>query len=183
MSGSTFDQVKQDEWQQITVEDVDYFSVISDIYGQYRANNPRIRGAAMRHGQIEELPLDLCISVECALERVGLTLRERTLFQCFAAHGIEAVNKCLPASVKRQLQESFKHIYYGFPKLVQAAFHARDVQKAAQAREAKRRTEHQAASATFILENSDPAVRNRANQSASYSEAEHNLGTLFAEAE
>lgn len=134
---SSFDSVEQDEWQQIAVPDVDFFSVVTDLYGQYRANNPKVRGTAVRHGQVEELPLDFCISVECALVRAGLTPRERTLYMCFSANGIEAVNKCLPTAIKKMLQDPFKTIYHDFPRLVEAAFHARDVQQVAEARKAK----------------------------------------------
>jgi hypothetical protein len=151
---SSFDSVEQGDWQQVPIEEVDYFLIITDMYAQYRDNNPQIRGMAIKHGQVEELPLDLCISVECALK--ALTPRERTLFQCFSAHGVEAVNKCLPASIRRKLQEPFKHIYYGFLKLVAQGFHARGVQQRRDAREAQRIAERQAAAATYILENTDP---------------------------
>ena len=150
MSGSTFDQIDEEECQQINVEDVDFFSVVTDLYAQYRSHNPQIRGTAVRHGQVEETQLDFCISVECALKNT-CTPRECTLFVCFAAHGLEAINKCLPRTVKEQLQVPFKAIYFGFPQLVKAAFHARDVQQRSDARKAKREAERAELEAQRIL--------------------------------
>jgi len=116
----------------------DVFNVVNQMYCAYRSSNPLIRGGAFyREGEIAESPLDYVISVDCAVKRSALTVRERVLWQRFSQESAEVVAKLLPASTKEKLAEAWKPVYWGYPSLRAKSEHGSAMERAKEQRKAK----------------------------------------------
>jgi len=114
----------------------DVFNVVNQMYCAYRSSNPLIRGGAFyREGEIAESPLDYVISVDCAVKRSALTVRERVLWQRFSQESAEVVAKLLPASTKEKLAEAWKPVYYGYHFLRRKSEHASALERQRQLRQ------------------------------------------------
>jgi hypothetical protein len=115
----------------------DVFNVVNQMYCAYRALNPQVRRTWYINGELAECPLDYIISVDLAVKRSTLTLREKVLWSRFSQENAEVVAKLLPASTKEKLAEAWKPVYWGYPSLRAKSEHGSAMERAKEQRKAK----------------------------------------------
>ena len=113
----------------------DVFGVVNAMYCGYCVLNPQVRRTWYINGDLAESPLDYIISVDLAVKRSTLTLREKVLWSRFSQENAEAVAKLLPASTKEKLAEAWKPVYYGYHFLRMKSEHASALERQRQLRQ------------------------------------------------
>jgi hypothetical protein len=115
----------------------DVFGVVNAMYCGYCVLNPQVRRTWYINGELAESPLDYIISVDLAVKRSTLTLREKVLWSRFSQESAEVVAKLLPASTKAKLAEAWKPVYWGYPSLRAKSEHGSAMERAKEQRKAK----------------------------------------------